>query len=104
MQTILGNSMRLVADRCINGITANKDRCKQYFEASMGLATVLNPLIGYNNAAKIVKTATSKGTPIMDEVRAAVDDAGNPVLSSAEMREAFKPEKLTKPGSLKLKR
>ena len=104
MQVILANSMRVVADRCISGITANRPRCKHYFESSMGLATVLNPVIGYDNAAKIVKTAVANGTPIMDEVKAAVDEDGNPVLTDKEMKEVFKPEKLTKPGSAKLKR
>jgi len=102
MQAILTNSMTVVAERCIRGITANEERCRRYFEASMGLATVLNPVIGYMNAAEIVKTATKKGTPIMDELRAAVDEDGNPVLTPAEMKKVFKPERLTKPGSLKL--
>jgi aspartate ammonia-lyase len=103
MQTILGNSMRLVAVRCIHGISVNRERCRQYFEASMGLATVLNPVIGYSAAAEIVKRAVKQGTPIMDELRAAKRPDGTPVLSEAEMREVFKPERLTKPGSLKRK-
>jgi aspartate ammonia-lyase len=104
MQTVLANSMTLVAERCVRGITANEERCRKYFEASMGLATVLNPVIGYMNAAEIVKTATKKGTPIMDELRAATDADGNPVLTEAEMKKVFKPDRLTKPGSLKLER
>jgi len=104
MQTVLANSMTLVAERCIRGITANEERCRKYFEASMGLATVLNPVIGYMNAAEIVKRATKKGTPIMDELRAATDENGRPILTDAEMKKVFKPERLTKPGSLKLER
>jgi len=102
MQTILTNSMRVVAERCINGITANPEKCKAYFEASMGLATVLNPVIGYNAAAEIVKTAVKNGTPIMDELRAATDENGKPLLTEAQMKRVFKADKLTKPGSLKL--
>lgn len=101
MQTILTNSMRVVAERCIRGITANTAQCREYFEASMGLATVLNPIIGYSAAAEIVKRAVKQGTPIMDELRAAKKADGKPVLSEAEMQAAFKPERLTKPGSLK---
>jgi aspartate ammonia-lyase len=101
MQMILANGMRLVAERCIRGITANTAQCRQYFEASMGLATVLNPLIGYSAAAEIVKRAVKQGTPIMDELRAAKKADGKPVLSESEMKAAFKPERLTKPGSLK---
>ena len=103
MQMILANGMRLVAERCIRGITANPAQCRAYFEASMGLATVLNPVIGYANAAEIVKRAVKQGTPIMDELRAAKKADGKPVLTEAEMKAAFKPERLTKPGSLKKK-
>ncbi len=102
MQTVLANSMRLVAERCIRGITANEAKCRAYFEASMGLATVLNPVIGYMNAAEIVKRATRKGTPIMDELRAATKADGKPVMTEAQMKKAFEPGRLTKPGSLKL--
>jgi len=104
MQTVLANSMKLVAQRCVRGITANKERCRKYFEASMGLATALNPVIGYMAAAEIVKTAVKKGTPIMDELRAAKTPDGKPVLTAAQMKQAFEPGRLTKPGSLKLKK
>jgi len=95
MQTIIGNAMRVVASRCIAGITANESRARHYFEASYGLATVLNPIIGYAAAADIVKRAVKSGAPIMEEVRQAE------VLTEAEMKKAFAPEKLTKPGFLK---
>jgi aspartate ammonia-lyase len=102
MQTILANSMRVVAERCIRGITANEGKCRQYFERTLGLATVLNPVIGYMNAADIVKRAQKNDTPIMDELRTATDDDGKPVLTEAQMKQVFDPIKLTKPGSLKL--
>ncbi|MDQ3023213.1 MAG: lyase family protein, partial [bacterium] len=101
MQTILANAMRVVARRCIGGITANEQRAREYFEASYGLATVLNPLIGYAAAAAIVKQAVKSGTPIMEELRNAKDENGKPVLSESEMKKAFAPERLTKPGWLK---
>lgn len=101
MQTIIGNAMREVASRCVLGITANEERARAYFEASYGLATVLNPLIGYAEAAKIVKHAVQNGTPIMDELRAAKKADGTPLMTEAELKAAFKPERLTKPGSLK---
>jgi fumarate hydratase class II/aspartate ammonia-lyase len=103
MQTILTNSMTLVAERCVRGITANEAACRDYFEASMGLATVLNPLIGYSAAAEIVKHAVKSGTPIMDEVRAAKDANGKPLLTEAQIKAAFAPAKLTQPGFLELK-
>ncbi len=102
MQSILATSMTVVAERCIRGITANEEQCRQYFEASMGLATVLNPLIGYSAAAEMVKKAVKNNTPIMDEVRNAKKADGSPVLTEAQIKKAFEPEKLTKPGFLKL--
>jgi len=101
MQTILTNATREVASRCISGITANPERARAYFEASYGLATVLNPLIGYSEAARIVKHAVQSGTPIMDELRSAKKTDGKPLLTEAELKKAFAPERLTKPGSLK---
>jgi aspartate ammonia-lyase len=101
MQTILGNAAREVATHCVPGITANEARCREYFEKSYGLATVLNPVIGYAAAAEIVKRATKAGTPIMDELRAAKKPDGTPLMTEAELKAAFKPERLTKPGSLK---
>ncbi|MCB1217722.1 aspartate ammonia-lyase [bacterium] len=102
MQSILTTSMTVVAERCVRGITANEEQCRKYFEASMGLATVLNPLIGYAAAAEIVKHAVKSGTPIMDEVRAARKADGSPLLTEAQIRKAFDPQKLTQPGFLKL--
>ena len=104
MQTILRNSMTVVANYCVKGITANEEVCRSYFEASMGLATVLNPVIGYSAAADIVKRAVKQGTPIMDEVRAAKNADGSPVLTDAQMKEVFQPAKLTKPGFIELKK
>jgi aspartate ammonia-lyase len=101
MQTILGNACREVAIHCVNGITANVARSREFFEKSYGLATVLNPVIGYSAAAAIVKHAVKNGTPIMDELRAAKQENGKPLLTEAELKAAFKPERLTRPGSLK---
>ena len=51
-------------DRCVEGITANEARCRHYLERSMGLATLLNPLIGYIAAARVVKRAQAEGLSI----------------------------------------
>ena len=51
-----------------------------------------------------MKRAVKQGTPIMDELKAAKTEGGKPVMTPAQMKEAFKPERLTKPGSLKLKK
>ena len=49
-------------------IRSREQRAREYFEASYGLATVLNPIIGYAAAAAIVKRSVKNGTPIMDEL------------------------------------
>jgi aspartate ammonia-lyase len=66
--TLLTNAIALFASRCVAGITADADRCRAYLEHSMGLATVLNPVIGYINAAKVVKRAQAEGRSIKEVV------------------------------------
>jgi aspartate ammonia-lyase len=54
---LLKNGIRVFQERCIEGIEANQDRCKEYMEKSLGLATILNPYIGYEKAAQLAKKA-----------------------------------------------
>jgi len=46
-----------LADRCVKGITANKDRCRRYVENSIGLVTALNPYIGYEKSTEVAHEA-----------------------------------------------
>ena len=61
---ILKNGMNLFATKCIDGITANEDRCRDYAEKTVGLATFLNPHIGYYKAAELSKEAVKKGMTV----------------------------------------
>ena len=63
---ILKNGVRAFQERCIEGIEANEDRCKAYMEKSLGLATVLNPYIGYERAAQVAKKAFATARSIRD--------------------------------------
>ena len=54
---LLANVSRLFADRCIAGLEADVERCRTYALSSPAIATALNPYIGYENAAKVVKRA-----------------------------------------------
>lgn len=54
---ILARAAVSLAEKCIGGIKANRERCYQYFETSGGLATVLNPKLGYDKVAALVKEA-----------------------------------------------
>jgi aspartate ammonia-lyase len=63
---ILKNGTRQFTAHCVEGITANKERCKFYAEATVSLATALNPYIGYAKTAEIVKQAVKQGRRITE--------------------------------------
>jgi fumarate hydratase class II len=69
---LIANCARLLADRCIDGATADVDRCRTYAESSPSIVTPLNRFIGYENAAKVAKKAVTEGMT----VRQAVVDLG----------------------------
>jgi aspartate ammonia-lyase len=58
---ILQRTATMLADKCIAGILANRERCYYYFENSGGLGTVLNPVLGYDKVAALVKEAIKTG-------------------------------------------
>ena len=61
---ILANTIDALADKCIKGITVNRDRCHDYAEGTLSLVTALNPHIGYLNAANVAKESLSSGKTI----------------------------------------
>jgi fumarate hydratase class II len=65
---LLANSSRLLADRCVDGITANVEQARSYAESSPSIVTPLNRLIGYEAAAKIAKQAIAEGRTIREVV------------------------------------
>ncbi|MGA8208740.1 MAG: lyase family protein, partial [Nocardioidaceae bacterium] len=65
---LLATSGRLLADRCIAGITANEERMRFYAESSPSVVTPLNRFIGYENAAKVAKRALAQEQTIRDTV------------------------------------
>ena len=65
---ILKNACVTLAARCIRGIKANEQRCRQYVENSIGLVTALNPVIGYEKSASIAKEALATGGSVYDLV------------------------------------
>jgi len=58
---LLSSVTRVLADKCIAGIVADEERCRSYALSSPSIATALNPYIGYEQAAKVVKTALAEG-------------------------------------------
>jgi len=65
---ILASATKVFSERCIEGIEANADRCRAYAERTMGLATALNPVIGYQAAAEVAKESLATGRPLRDIV------------------------------------
>ncbi len=66
---ILGNTLRTLSERCIQGIEAERDRCLAYAEGSLALVTALNPHIGYLKAAEIAKESLLTGKPLRQIVK-----------------------------------
>ena len=61
---LIANVSRLFARRCIDGIEADVDRCRAYAESSPSLGTALNPHLGYEKAAQLVKESVRSGRSI----------------------------------------
>lgn len=80
-----------LADHCIDGITANKDYLRSQVEASIGVVTILNPLIGYDAATSIARQALSTGR----SVTYLVLERG--LLTADELDEILRPEHLANP-------
>ena len=68
---ILKNFLPVFVAKCIRGIAADRERCESYYITSPSLATVLNPIIGYEKAAEIAKESAKTKTPIPELLRAA---------------------------------
>jgi fumarate hydratase, class II len=72
---LLGAAARVFADKCIDGIEANVETCERYAEMTLSAATALNPYIGYDKAAEIVKESAASGRSLREVARdAGVDE------------------------------
>lgn len=65
---MLGRACRTLVERCIRGITANREHCRQMVENSIGLVTALNPLLGYEKASQIAEEALRTGKSVVEVV------------------------------------
>jgi fumarate hydratase class II len=93
---LLANASTLLAERCVDGITANADRMRAYAESSPSVVTPLNKYVGYENAAKIAKQALAEGATIRDTVLAmGYVDRGD--LTEEQLDEALDVESMTHP-------
>jgi fumarate hydratase class II len=89
---ILTGGLNSFNNRCLSGITANRERCHHYAENSFAMVTALNTVIGYLKAAEVAKESEKTGKPI----RQIVVEKG--YLKKEELDKYLSPEKLTEPG------
>lgn len=89
--TILTNMLHQFTDKCVSGITANENRCNFYVQATVSLATALNPYIGYAKAADVAKESVATGHSIIDIVRE------KKLLTEEQIREILDPARMTEP-------
>ena len=66
---LLANACRLLAEKCVDGIEANRENCGRYAELTLSAATALNPYIGYDRATEIVKEAAATGRSLREVAR-----------------------------------
>ena len=66
---LLASASRLLAEKCVDGIEANREQCERYAELTLSAATALNPYIGYDKGAEIVKEAAASGRSLRDVAR-----------------------------------
>ncbi len=67
--TLISNVSRLLADKCLNGITARQEVCEGYIEKSLAMCTALAPRIGYDRAAEVAKEAYATKRTVRDIMR-----------------------------------
>ncbi|MFO7828627.1 MAG: aspartate ammonia-lyase [Bacteroidales bacterium] len=94
---MLVNGMKTFNHRCIAGITANEQRCKEMVQNSIGIVTALNPALGYEKCSMLAKEALSSDRSVYDLV------IEKDLLSKDEMDELLKPENMIKPQKMKRK-
>jgi len=68
---LLASASRLLAEKCVDGVEANRERCERYAELTLSAATALNPYIGYDKASEIVKAAAASGRSLREVAREA---------------------------------
>jgi aspartate ammonia-lyase len=88
---LLKNAAVVLANRCVSGITANRERCSDYVKNSIGVVTALNPVLGYERSASIAKEALKTGRSIYDLV------LEKEWLTEAQLEGLLQPDKMANP-------
>jgi fumarate hydratase, class II len=90
--SLLSSASAVLADKCVDGITANEERCRELLEGNLSLATALAPKIGYDKAAAIAKQAFAENRTARDVAR---EVSG---LDEDELDEILDARAMTEPG------
>lgn len=93
---MLKNGMNTLKYRCIDGITANEDRCRELVYNSIGLVTALNPIIGYEKSTMIAQNALLTGKSVYELV------LEQNILTKEQLDRILAPENMIKPGRIEL--
>ncbi|PKL84974.1 MAG: aspartate ammonia-lyase [Ignavibacteriae bacterium HGW-Ignavibacteriae-1] len=94
---MLTNGMMTLKYRCIDGITANEEHCRDLVYNSIGLVTALNPILGYEIATKLAKDALSSRKSVYDLV------LESNYMSKEQLDEVLKPENMLRPITIERK-
>jgi aspartate ammonia-lyase len=92
MIEILGNALKQVKERCVDGIKAVPERCRSYAEGSIGIVTALSPYLGYLKAAEIAKEAVDQEKTIIEVIKE------RRLLTKAQIKKILDPARMTEPG------
>ena len=92
MMKILTNGLHAFKTKALDGLQANEAQCRHFLERSLGLATALNPIIGYEKAAEVAREARKTGKTVKEVILA------KGYLTEEQMEKILSPEKLTEPG------
>lgn len=87
----LARALRVLADRCVLGITANVDHLREQVWNSVSIVTALSPVLGYHTATRVAQDALAQGRSIPDIVRE------EQLMSDAQLEIALQPEHLIHP-------
>src|SRR5581483_9872531 len=94
---LLANVVDVFCDKCVRGIVAREERCRELIELSMAMVTSLAPKIGYDRAAEIAKESAKTGRTIREIARE------KKILPDHELEEALDPIKMTEPRGARAK-
>ncbi len=89
---ILSNASKIFHEKCIKGLTVNEEKCRDYAMRSLGIVTVLNPVIGYSKASEVVKASIRTGKSAREII------LEQEILPEEKVNQVLSPMSMTEPG------